>query len=190
MRPMKKSEWHWEYRKFLQERMYLQDLLIAEKLLEKVFWRITEMFRSIEKYYLTTADGKRVAVSEEVYREYRKSERHEKYLLERDRKKKLQSLDQMAESSIFGDCGVYDDFMQVEAIVLRGIYTELLNEYLKAITHEQRRFLSLLYEDRMTVAAASKKMGWSRRKGQYWKRKLLLRLREYFRRDGITDYSF
>ena len=93
---MKKSEWHWEYRKFQQEKMYLQDLLTAEKLLGKAFWRTIAMFRSIEKYYLTTADGKRVVVPEELYREYRKSERHEKYLLERDRKKKLQSLDQMA----------------------------------------------------------------------------------------------
>lgn len=148
------------------------------------------MINSDKRYYLTTVNGETVDVSEEVYREYRRSERHEKYLIERDRKKKVQSLNQMAEDNMFCDCGIADDSSQVEAIVFRSMYAALLNEYLKSFTEEQQRFLNLLYEECLSVTAASFQMGWSRRKGQYWKRKLLLELRECFRCDDITDYPF
>lgn len=142
-----------------------------------------------EKYYLTTASGERVYVPDSVYFDYRKSMRHEKYLAEKDQKNGLQSLEQMAESSIFREPGIIDGSAQVEDIVFQHFYLELLYGYLASLSEEQRRFLSLLFEERLTLTAASSAMGWSRKKGQYWKNRLLNQLRESFRQDGITEYS-
>lgn len=154
-------------------------------------WRCFDMDVSKrDTYLLPDVDGNLISVSEEVYKAWYKARRQERYHKEKDRKQKLISLERIAENNIFGDSMISNPDDEVEHIVINKLYNNLLSKYLKQISSDKLKFLCLLYADRQSLSYAARYMGWSRKKGEYWKNKLLWELREAFKKDGITEYKF
>jgi DNA-directed RNA polymerase specialized sigma subunit len=140
------------------------------------------------KYLLRDYRGNLIPVSEDVYKEWYRMKRHEKYLREQANKNRVCSLEGMATRSVYGDCGIFDPANEVEAIIMKHFYEEKLKGYFEQLPEEHQLFLEYLYADGCTLKEASSRMGWHRKKGEYWRNKLLSQLREQFHNEGIDEY--
>ena len=110
-----------------------------------------------KKFYLRVP-GKRVLVSEEVYREYYKMYRRERYLEEQDEKNGKFSYNAYDTDEIPGEDILIDvDAENLEDIVIRKIMTEKLIHCLKLLTEAEREIIEAIYYTDMTERDYSKK---------------------------------
>lgn len=123
-----------------------------------------------EKYVIRLDDGTLVEVNREIYLEWYRSERRERYQKERDRKYGLCSIDKLHEKGYFPEQSIYARDMTQEA-ALRNECRNRLENALKNLPEEDARLIRFLYFEEITVKKAadifscSRKTIQNRRKG-------------------------
>ena len=135
-------------------------------------------------YVLRTRDGAIVPVTAEVYREYYRFRRKERYQKERDQKHGVSSLD----AAGYAPAGIPNE-QSTEEQYLRDCVDELcrkiLYQELHALSEWDQHLIGLLYFRRKTLKEAAAVMGCSRGKVIAHRDKALKRMREGFRREGL-----
>lgn len=121
-----------------------------------------------EKYVIRLSNGTLVEVNREIYLEWYRSERRERYQRERDRKYGLCSIEDLHEKGYFPEQSVCTEDVTQEAFLWNECRDKLQNA-LKSLTKQDARLVRLLYFEEITVKEAadifkcSRKTIWSRR---------------------------
>ncbi|MBD5395364.1 MAG: sigma-70 family RNA polymerase sigma factor [Lachnospiraceae bacterium] len=128
-----------------------------------------------EKYVIRLGDGTLVEVNREIYLEWYRSERRERYQKERDRKYGVCSLEGLQEKGCFSEM-VADLGNVTEEIALMNINKELLRVALRKLLDQDIRMLELLYFKDITIKETAKILGCSRKLIGNKRKKLLEKL--------------
>ena len=115
-----------------------------------------------EKYVIRLGDGTLVEVNREIYLEWYRSERRERYQKERDRKYGLCSIDKLHEKGYFPEQSIFASDTTQEA-VLKNDYQQKLENALKNLTEQDIRLLKLLYFEETSVKRVAEIFGCSRK---------------------------
>lgn len=102
-----------------------------------------------EKYIYV--EGKKIYVSDEVYREYKKHKNHEAYLQRQDRKRKVYSLEEYADS---GD--IADESIDIEKIVEMKMRIEDLYKALDKLNDKEKEMIYSIYFEEKTLKDIAK----------------------------------
>lgn len=114
-------------------------------------------------------------MNREIYLEWYRSERKERYQRERDRKHGVCSLEGLTEKGCFFE--MVEDLENVtEEIALRNIDRELLRVALRELQNQDIQMLDLLYYKDITITEAAKIFGCSRKMIGNTQKKLLEKL--------------
>lgn len=130
-----------------------------------------------EKYVIRLGDGTLVEVSREIYLEWYRSERRERYQKERDRKYGLCSIDKLHEKGYFPEQSIFASDTTQEA-VLKNDYQQKLENALKNLPEQDTRLLKLLYFEEITVKKASDIFNCSRKTIQNRRKQILEKIRK------------
>lgn len=115
-----------------------------------------------ENYVLRVADGTLAEVTREVYLEWYRSVRREKYQRERDRKHGVCSLEGWQECGNFLEPGTGTPD-GTEELALKNIRRDSVQGMLEELPAQDARFIILLYFEEITVKAAAELYGCSRK---------------------------
>lgn len=107
-----------------------------------------------EKYLIRLGDGTLVEVNREIYLEWYRSERRERYQKERDRKYGVCSLEGLVEKGGFSAIEV-DSVNTTEETALRNIDREKLREALRKLAGQDVYLIWLLYYEEIMVKEAA-----------------------------------
>lgn len=142
-----------------------------------------------DHYVLRMADGTLVEVTREVYSEWYRSRRRERYQKEKSRKHGVCSLDGLEGR---GDClGNFRDVAEgLEETVLRNIFRDKVREVLGSLPAEDARLIELLYFAEFTVTDAAKVFGCSRKTIQNRRKRILQDLCQKMQAQGIHGGYF
>lgn len=100
----------------------------------------------MQRKYFIYMEGNHVAVSEEVYYEYHRLARRERYLEERDVEKGLTFYNALDTDEILGEDMIPDTFAEsVERSAFQRVFTEKLRDAMEILSEEEKNFLSLIY---------------------------------------------
>lgn len=102
-----------------------------------------------EKYIYV--EGKKIYVSDEVYREYKKHKNHEAYLQRLDRKNRVYSFEEYAD---FGD--IADESIDIEKIVEMKMRIEDLYRALDKLNNNEREIIYSIYFEEKTLKEIAK----------------------------------
>ena len=130
-----------------------------------------------EKYVIRLGDGKLVEVNREIYLEWYRSERRERYQKERDRKYGLYSIDKLHENGYFPEQSIYIEDTTQET-VLRNECQSRLQNVLGNLSEQDARLLKLLYFEGITVKKAADFFNCSRKTIQNRRKQILEKIRE------------
>ena len=130
-----------------------------------------------EKYVIRLGDGTLVEVSREIYLEWYRSERRERYQKERDRKYGLCSIDKLHEKGYFPEQSIFASDTTQEA-VLKNDYQQKLENALKNLPEQDIRLLKLLYFEEITVKKAADIFNCSRKTIQNRRKPILEKIRK------------
>ena len=142
-----------------------------------------------ECYVLRMDDGTLVAVDREIYLEWHRSRRREKYQMEQKRAHGVCSLETLGENirpAIPG--GYWENTPEENA--LRSACMEKLRECVACLPEQDARLLRMLFFEEMTVTAAALSYGCSRKSIQKRRDRILRRLRMEMESRGIISGCF
>lgn len=128
-----------------------------------------------EKYVIRLGDGTLVEVNREIYLEWYRSERRERYQRERDRKYGLCSIEGLHEKGYFPEQSICTVDVTLEA-VLWNECRENLGNALKSLTKRDGRLVRLLYFEEITVKEAAEILKCSRKTIENYRKRILKRL--------------
>ncbi len=115
-----------------------------------------------EKYVIRLGDSTLVEVNREIYLEWYRSERRERYQRERDRKYGLCSIEGLHEKGYFPEQSICTVDVTQEAVLWNECCDRLGNA-LKSLTKRDARLVRLLYFEEITVKEAADIFGCSRK---------------------------
>ena len=115
-----------------------------------------------EKYFVRLGGGTLVEVDREIYLEWYRSERKERYQKERDRKYGVCSINKLHEKGYFPEQFISTKDTTLEA-VLRNEYRERLENALRKLPEQDIRLVKFLYFDEMTVKKTAEIFACSRK---------------------------
>ena len=130
-----------------------------------------------EKYVVRLSDSTLVEVNREIYLEWYRSERRERYQKERDRKYGLCSIDKLHEKGYFPEQSIFASDTTQET-VLRNEYQSRLQNALKNLPERDTRLIKLLYFEEITVKKAADIFSCSRKTIQNRRKQILEKIRE------------
>ena len=140
-------------------------------------------------YVLRMEDGTLVEVNQEIYQEWYRSWRRERYQGEKNQKYGVQSLNELEENG--GDSGMPCCVQNgVEEIVLRNICQDKVREALEKLPDSDARLIELLYFYDVTVTDAATLYGCSRRAIQKRRKRILGALYQIMQNLGIQGGYF
>lgn len=142
-----------------------------------------------ECYVLRMNDGTLVAVDREIYLEWHRSRRREKYLRERCRKYGVYSLDRMEENGCIPCMGV-NVTDGIEETALRDICREKLREALGRLRAQDAYLIQLLYFEEAAVKDVAHIFGCSRKSIQNRRRRVLGELCRILQELGVQGGCF
>ena len=142
-----------------------------------------------DHYVLRMADGTLVDVTREVYLEWYRSRRRERYQKERSRKHGICSLDGLEGRE---KCSRHfrDVAEGLEETVLRNICRDKVREVLESLYAEDARLIELLYFAEVTVTETAKIFGCSRKTIQNRRKRILKELGRILQGQGIQGGYF
>ena len=129
-----------------------------------------------EKYIIRMGDGTLVEVNREIYLEWYRSERRERYQRERDRKYGLCSIEGLHEKGYFPEQSICTVDVTLETVLWNECLDKLGNA-LKSLTKHDARLVQLLYFEEITVKAAADILGCSRKTLGQHRERILKELR-------------
>ncbi|MBO1872110.1 sigma-70 family RNA polymerase sigma factor [Lachnoanaerobaculum sp. Marseille-Q4761] len=124
-----------------------------------------------EKYIYV--EGKKIYVSDEVYREYKKHKNHESYLQRLDRKNRVYSLEEYADS---GD--IADESIDIEKIVEMKMRMEDLYKALDKLNDKEKEVIYSIYFEEKTLKDVAKEQDTNLMKISRIRDRILKKLRE------------
>ncbi len=130
-----------------------------------------------EKYIIRLGNGTLVEVNREIYLEWHRSKRKERYQRERDREYGVCSMEKLHEKGYFPEHPISARDTTLEA-VLRNEYRGRLENALKNLPEEDIRLVRLLYFEEMTVKKAAETFGCSRKTIQNRRGRILDKMRK------------
>lgn len=142
-----------------------------------------------DHYVLRMADDTLVDVTREVYLEWYRSRRRERYQKERSRKHGICSLDSL-EGRGNGSGHFHDVAEGLEETVLRNICRDKVREVLESLPTEDARLIELLYFAEATVTDTAKILGCSRKTIQNRRKRILEELCRKMKEQGIQGGYF
>lgn len=107
-----------------------------------------------DKYLIRLGDGTLVEVNREIYLEWYRSERRERYQKERDRKYGVCSLEGLEEKGHLSQRDVCVGDVTQEA-ALRNIWWDRLRQTLEKLPEQEARLIVLLYFEKVTLKKAA-----------------------------------
>lgn len=125
-----------------------------------------------EKYLIRLGDGTLVEVNREIYLEWYRSERRERYQRERDRKYGLCSIEKLHEKGYFPEQSICAKDTTQEAVLRNECYRGLENAF-KNLSGQDARLVSLLYFEEATVKKAAEIFGCNRKTIQNRRKRIL-----------------
>lgn len=124
-----------------------------------------------EKYIYV--EGKKIYVSDEVYREYKKHKNHESYLQRLDRKNRVYSLEEYSDS---GD--IADESIDIEKIVEMKMRMEDLYKALDKLNDKEKEVIYSIYFEEKTLKDVAKEQDTNLMKISRIRDRILKKLRE------------
>ena len=128
--------------------------------------------RERERYVIRLGDGTLVEVTREIYLEWYRSERKERYQKERDRKYGLCSIEKLHEKGYFPEQSICAKDTTQEA-ALRNECRSRLQNALKNLPKQEARLIKLLYFEKITVKKAADIFNCSRKTIQNRRKRIL-----------------
>ncbi len=128
-----------------------------------------------EKYIIRLGDGTLVEVNREIYLEWYRSERRERYQKERDRKYGVCSLEALEEKGYLSQRNVCVGDMTQEA-ALQNIGWDQLRQTIERLPEQEARLIVLLYFEEITVKDAAGIFKCSRKSIENSKKRILKKL--------------
>lgn len=113
-----------------------------------------------KEYYLYV-NGKRVKVSEDIYKVYWREKEHEKYLEQVDKKNHLLFFSSLDHDGNFVD-NLADESVDVEKIIETQILIETVRKAMSRLNDEERDIIERLYfnDETLSSVARSKKVSY------------------------------
>ncbi len=129
------------------------------------------------KYIIRLNNGTLVEVNREIYLEWYRSKRKERYQKERDREYGVCSIEKLHEKGYFPERSASTQDTTLEA-ALRNECREKLENALKNLPEEDIRLVRLLYFEEMTVKKTAEIFGCSRKTIRNRRRRILKEIRK------------
>lgn len=129
-----------------------------------------------EKYFIRLNSGTLVEVNREIYLEWHRSKRKERYQKERDRQYGVCSIEKLHEKGYFPEQSISARDTTLET-VLRNEYRGRLENALKKLQEQDIRLVRLLYFEEVTVKKAAEIFGCSRKTIQNRRKRILKQIR-------------
>ena len=133
--------------------------------------------REREKYFIRLGGSTLVEVGREIYLEWYRSERRERYQRERDRKHGVCSINKLHEKGYYPEKSNYLKDTTLET-VLKDECRDRLENALKKLSEQEKRLVRLLYFEDMTVKKTAEIFGCSRKTIQNRREKVLEKIRK------------
>lgn len=130
-----------------------------------------------EKYFIRLGGSTLVEVGREIYLEWYRSERRERYQRERDRKHGVCSINKLHEKGYYPEKSNYLKDTTLET-VLKDECRDRLENALKKLSEQEKRLVRLLYFEDMTVKKTAEIFGCSRKTIQNRREKVLEKIRK------------
>ncbi len=130
-----------------------------------------------EKYFIRLGNGMLVEVNREIYLEWYRSERKERYQKERDREYGVCSIEKLHEKGYFPEQSISLTRDTTLEAVLGNEYRGRLENALKNLPEEDIRLVRLLYFEEMTVKKTAELFGCSRKTIQNRRGRILDKIR-------------
>ena len=135
-----------------------------------------------ERYIIRLGNGTLVEVNRDIYLEWYRSERRERYQKERDRKYGVCSLEGLAERGCFFEmAGEMENV--TEETALKNIERGNLWSAIRKLPEQDAQMIQLLYYEGLTIKEAAEVSGYSRKTVEN-KRKKIIRKLLYLMRDN------
>lgn len=125
-----------------------------------------------EKYIIRLGDGTLVEVNREIYLEWYRSERRERYQRERDRKYGLCSIEKLYEKRYLPEQPASTGDVTLET-VLGKVYRDKLKRALQNLPEQDARLIRLLYFEESTIKEAADIFRCSRKTIQNRRKRIL-----------------
>ena len=125
-----------------------------------------------EKYVIRLGDGTLVEVNREIYLEWYRSERRERYQKERDRKYGLCSIDKLHEKGYFPEQLVSTKDTTQEAVLKKESWDKL-KKALQNLPEQDARLIRLLYFEETTIKETANIFRCSRKTIQNRRKRIL-----------------
>lgn len=139
-----------------------------------------------KNYILRMGDGTLIEVTREIYLEWYQSKRKEKYQKERDKRYGVCSLEAIGEHRDFA-IPVIDS---LEETAIRNMYREKIQTVMEGLSDEDAYLIHLLYFAEVSVTEAAQLCGCSRKTVQNRRKRILGKLHQEMKKQGITGGSF
>ena len=133
--------------------------------------------REREKYFIRLGGGTLVEVGREIYLEWYRSERRERYQRERDRKHGVCSINKLHEKGYYPEKSNYLKDTTLET-VLKDECRDRLENALKKLPEQDAHLLKLLYFEEITVKKAADIYNCSRKTIQNRRKRILEKIRK------------
>ena len=130
-----------------------------------------------KEYYLYV-NGKKVKVSEQIYKVYWREREHEKYLEQVDKKNHLLFFSSLDHDGHFVD-SIIDESVDVEKIVETQMMIEALRNAISRLNAEERDIIERLYFNDETLSSVASEKKVSYQAIQDRKNNILLKLRKF-----------
>ena len=130
-----------------------------------------------EKYFIRLGGSTLVEVGREIYLEWYRSERRERYQRERDRKHGVCSINKLHEKGYYPEKSIYLKDTTLETVLKDECWDRLENA-LKKLSEQEKRLVRLLYFEDMTVKKTAEIFGCSRKTIHNRREKVLEKIRK------------
>ena len=130
----------------------------------------------MKKEYYLYVNGKKVKVSEQIYKVYWREKEHEKYLEQVDRKNHLFLFSSLDHDGHFEE-NIIDESVDVEKIVETQMMIEAVRNAISRLNAEERDIIERLYFNDETLSSIAKRKKVSYQAIQWRKNKSLQKLK-------------
>jgi len=135
--------------------------------------------KKMKQYYLTVS-GKKIYVSEKVYKAYWSEKNKEKYLYQTDKKNNLVFFSQMPIEDNNWHLQIPDQTIDIEEIIQQKILFEKLHCAIQSLNDKDKELVDRLYYNNETLEEIAKSKNVSYQAIQQRKNKILNYLRKFF----------